>query len=146
MNLSKNYKITRVENAAAAGQTALTSDSVDMANFEGVEFEVIMGAITAGGVQSAKLQQSSDDGSADDFSDIEGSSQTIADDDDNQVFVLEVHRPTKRYVRCVVSRATQNSVLDAIVARQYGGRVKPSTNGATIGGVETHASPAEGTA
>lgn len=146
MNLSKNYKITRVENAAAAGQTAVDSDSVDMANFEGVEFEVLMGSITTGGVQSAKLQQSEDDGDADGWSDIEGTSQTIADDDDNQVFVLEVRRPTKRYVRCTVSRATQNSVVDGIVARRYGGRVKPATNGATIGGVETHASPEEGTA
>lgn len=147
-NLSNSTKISVVEGAAAAGQTALTSDAIDMANWEGVRFLTAFGAITSGGVQSVKLQQANDSGgSPDDFSDIEGSSVTVADDDDGQVVVHDVWRPTKRYVRAIVSRATQDSVLSVIIAETYGPRVLPTTDDtATVVARRLLTSPAEGTA
>src|SRR5690606_8543355 len=102
-----------------------------------------MGGITTGGVQSAKLQQSSDDGDTDDYSDLEGSSITIADDDDNGLVTLDIKRPQKRYLKCVVSRATQDSAVDGIFALQYGARTLPITNGELH---EQHGAPDEGTA
>ena len=116
MNLSKAAKVTRVANGAAAGQTAVTSSSVDTTGSAAVEFLVLMGAITTGAATSVKLQGSSDDSN---WSDLEGTGQTIADDDDNKVFILDLANSRYRYVRCVVSRATQDSVVDGIVARQY---------------------------
>lgn len=148
MNLSKMTKITRHSVAVAAGSTAITpSGAIDMANFEGVMFMASFGAITAGAVTSIKIQQSDDDGASDAYSDLEGTSITVADDADDKVFYVDVFKPEKRYVKMIVSRATQNAVLDSILAMQYGPRKLPTIHDSTtVGGGEFHASPAEGTA
>ena len=143
-NISNQIKTTRVSNAAAAGTTTINSSSVDMLNYEGVRFTVPFGAIVAGAATSVKANQSADDST---FNDLLGSSQTVADTDDNKVFIIDIWRPIDRYVRCTVLRATQNSTVDGIIAEQYGPRVLPPTNDATtVGGQEIHTSPAEGTA
>lgn len=144
MNLTENWKITRVSNAVAAGTSDVNSSSVDMSKFESVTFLVSFGAITAGAVTSIKAQQSSDDST---FNDLAGSGITVADDDDNQVVALEIVRPRDRYVRVVVDRGTQNAVVDGIVAFQGRPKTGPVTHDATtVVGSEVHASPAEGTA
>lgn len=143
MNLSKYAKATRVANAAAAGQTAVNSSSVDMTGFASVEFIVSMGAITTGAVTSAKLQGSNDNAA---WADLEDTGQTIAADADNKAFILDVSHPRHKFLRCVVSRATQDSVVDGILALQYGSDAEPVSHDATIGGAELHHAPAEGTA
>ena len=146
-NLSKAGKVTRVSNAVAAGQTAINSASVDMKAFHSAQFIVAFGAITASAVTSVKLQQSSDDASADAFADLLGTSITVADDDDNQLIVLDINEPQERYVRCVVSRATQDSVVDGIICQQYNAFEEPVTHdSSTVVGSEFHHAPAEGTA
>jgi hypothetical protein len=131
--------------AGAAGTTDIEGTSVDMQGFEAVLFTVIMGAITANAVTALKVQQSDDDGAADAYSDLEGTSQTIGDGDDGEVFYVDVFRPSKRYVRLYIDRATQNAVVAAAIAQQYHCREQPVTHGTGVQG-ETHVSPAEGTA
>jgi hypothetical protein len=128
----------------AAGATAVNSDIIDMAGYEGVRFILAMGAITAGAATSAKVQQNTAN-SGTGMADLEGSLQTIADDDDNQIFVFDVYRPRERYLRLAISRATQNSAVDGLVVEYYGGRKQPPTEPATTT-TEKHSSPAEGTA
>lgn len=145
MNLSNAAKATRVSNAVAAGQTAVNSTGVDMKGFEAVQFVVAFGAITAGAVTSVKLQ-GSHDGSTWTSSDLTGTGQTVADDADNKLFILDMAKPRYRYVRCVVSRATQNSVVDSIVAYQYQADKEPVAQDATVGGCEFAHAPEAGTA
>lgn len=144
MNLSKNAKLTRISNAAAAGTSDINSSSVDMKGFTAAQFIVAFGTITASAVTSIKLQGSSDDSS---FSDLEGTSQTVADDDDDQCFIIDVDQPTYRYLRVVVDRGTQNAVVDGIFAQQYRGYDGPVTHDSTtVGGSEFHLSVGAGTA
>ncbi len=146
-NLTTSSKMARVSNAVAAGTTAVNSSSVDMQGFESCTFLVALGAITTGAVTSIKVQQSGDDGVADSFADLKGTSITIADTDDNKIALVEVHNPRERYVRCVVSRGTANAVIDSIVAIQTGPKDEPTTHDtATVVGSEIHHAPAEGTA
>src|SRR6056297_244159 len=128
MNLSSRVKRTRVSNAVAAGTTDINSSSVDMQGYRAVEFTVAFGAITSGAVTSVKLQGSDDDST---WSDLTGVSVTVADDDDNQLAILDVSKPRQRYVRCVVDRGTENAVVDSIVAAQYAAQVEPVTHDAT---------------
>lgn len=137
----------RVMNGVAAGTSVQTSSVIDMAGYDGVKINTAFGAITTGAVTSVKLQQSSDDGAADAYSDLEGSSVTVADDDDNQVVIHDLYRPQKRYVKVVVTRGTQNAVIDGITAMRYGARKHPTTDdSATIVSRKLLASPDEGTA
>jgi len=145
-NLSNILKVTRVMNAVAAGTTDQNSSILDMQGCEGVIFLISFGTITAGAVTSVKAQQDTAVG-GETMADLEGTSITVADDDDNQVVVLDIYRPQERYVRCVVDRDTQNAVIDGIIALQYGVDHAPTTNDATtVVSREIHASPDEGTA
>lgn len=147
MNRANTEKVIRVLDAVAAGQTTQTSSAIDTAGYDGVKIYSLFGAITAGAVTSVKVQQSSDDAVADAYADLAGSSISVADDDDNQVVVHDIYRPRERYLKAVISRATQNAVIDGIVAVLYCAAKAPTTDDATtVVGRETHSSPAEGTA
>lgn len=146
MNITKDLKFMRVSNAAAAATTAITSSAIDTKGFETVTIAVAMGAITSGAVTSVKAQQSSDDGSADAYSDLEGTSQSIADDADNNIVLLEIDNPRKRYLKAVITRGTQNAVVDGIFAILGKPKIAPVTQDATVESTEYHHAPAEGTA
>ena len=141
-SIVKHCLVTRVSNAVAAGTSDVNSDSVDMAQYEGVAFAVQFGAITSTAVTSVKIQGSSDNST---FVDLEATAITVADDDDNQVFVPEVLAPPYRYIRCVVDRGTANAVIDSILAIQTGPKYLPVTQPATTTG-EVQYAPAAGTA
>ena len=145
MNLTKNAKVSQVitPTAGAAGTDDINGTTLDMSGFEGVTFIVTMGAITSGAVTSAKVQQDSDSamGTA---ADLLGTGLTIADTDDEDVFVLDVYKPAERYVRLVIDRGTQNAVVSA-VAIQYGAHKTPVSHGTGVT-AELNVSPIEGTA
>lgn len=128
-----NYgKRTRVVNATAAGTSAINGSAIDMQDFETVVFECLMGTLTAGQVTSLKAQGSTDNGGSDPYADIAGMVTSNAlDADSNKLLLLEVNRPQKRYIRCVVNRATQNAVIDGVVAIQFGPKKAPVTQDAT---------------
>jgi hypothetical protein len=147
MHLSKHVKITRVKTAQVAGTTDITSDTIDMQGFDGVLFLAHMGTITSGAVTSLKGQQGAASGMGD-AADLEGTGVTIADTDDDKVIGLDIFEPRERYVRCIVDRGTQNAVVDSITAIQYckQGLLPTTHDSTTVGTVEAHRSPAEGTA
>jgi hypothetical protein len=58
---------------------------------------------------------------------------------------VDLFRPLKRYVRVVVSRATQNATIGSANYIQYDARTEPVAHAAKVGG-ETFVSPASGTA
>lgn len=130
----------------ASGTATRNSTAINMAGFEWVMFVVQFATIAASAVTSVKLQQSSDNGSADDFSDVENSAITVANDDDNQLFVAAQVRPGKQYVRCVVVKDGTNAAAESAVAIQGGGggpNLASVTDALTL---ELAASPSEGTA
>lgn len=141
-SLAKEAKITRVSNAVAAGTSDVEATSVDMSDFDAVAFVVEFGTITSTAVTSVKVQGSNDNST---FVDLEATAITVADDDDNQVFVAEVIRPTYRYLRPVVDRGTANAVIDGITAIQHQARFLPVTQPATTT-VELNVAPVAGTA
>jgi hypothetical protein len=116
-----------------------------MSGYQGCLIIVKMAAITGGAATSIKAQV--DDAVA--FGspeDIEGSSITIADDDDNQIFVLDVRNVPQRFLRVYLSRATQTAACDAIYVR-YGPDSMPQVNDVTDALTsETHIWKAVGTA
>ena len=112
---------------------AINGSVIDTANAEGVLFLVRLGAITAGAATSIKVQHGAVSNLSD-AADVAGTSQTIADTADDSIVYVDFKRPTKRYVRLVVSRATQNAVIASAEAILYGVRSQPVTQPAgTVG-------------
>jgi len=146
LNKSLGEKVTRIKSAVAAGTDDVqTSSTVDMAGYEGCKFYVLMGTITATAVTTVSVQQSANDSS---YADLEGSGVSLTPaTDDNKVVVIDVFRPTDRYLQVDVTRATANAVIDGIIAVQYGAKKLPTTDDTTtVDSREVHVSPAEGTA
>ncbi len=146
MNLSKYAKVTRVLNSVPAGQTVQNGSVVDMSGFEGVQFVALFGTLSANQVTSMKVQQgSAADGS--DMVDLAGSLHAaLADTDGGKCLVTDLFRPQKRYVRCVVTRAGANAVIDGVIALQYRARVQPIINDSSIKAAKILISPDEGAA
>jgi hypothetical protein len=129
----------------AAGTSDLTSDVIDTAGYEGVRILLGFGVITTGALTSAKVAQCDTSGGS--YADLEGTKVTVADDDDSQVVVIDIHRPRERYLEVLIDRGTQNAVVDFCIVEYYGSSTIPAANSdATVVATELHVSPAEGTA
>ena len=127
-------------------EVAINGTTLDMQGWEGVMMIVYMGAITGSAVTSINAASGAASNMSD-AADLEGTGITIADDDDEQIFVIDLYRPLERYVRLEVARATQNAAVAGAVYVQYNTKKAPVTQNVTDAVTyEFHASPAEGTA
>jgi hypothetical protein len=139
-------RLQRVSDAVAAGQTLAVSTGVHVGGFDKTTFIVAFGVIDSTAVTSIKVQQSNDNGVADDFSDLAGTAVAVPDTGDNKLFAVEVTRPDKDWVRCAVVRGTADATIDAILCVQAGPSRVPVTHHSTLGAYEIHKGPLEGTA
>lgn len=144
MNYSENHRmeIAITPTAGAAGTSAINGASCDCQRVDGVLVAVQMGAIVATAVTSIKLQGSDDNST---WADLEGTSQSIADDADDKLFYIDLYRPVHRYNRVVVSRGTANATVSAAVYHKYCMGKVPVSQGTNVSG-ELHISSDEGTA
>lgn len=131
----------------ASGTADRTGAVVDTAGYEGVCFVVKFAAIATGGTNSIKARHGDvSNGSAiTDAADIAGTSQTIADDDDNEVRYIDIKKPLKRYCTLYVDKDTTNACAESAIAILYGANSKPTTKASDVSG-ESFVSPASGTA
>ncbi len=138
-NLGRNIRLTKVSEDGASAGTAVNTSSVDMQDWTGCIF---FGTIdTANAANFANLAQSADDSS---FADLAGTKVLSGDNDD--VFFIDLLRPSDRYVRCELDRGGANTAHGEIYCIQYGPMRKgPASHGSDVN-AEYHASPAEGTA
>lgn len=148
--ISKDIKTLRLKvdgtnYTGSAGTSDLTSEAIDTQGYEGVRIIEGFGALTSGAVTSIKAQQCDTSGGT--YADLAGTAITVADDDDNQVAILDIYQPGERYIKIVTDRGTQNAVVDFLLAELYGPKEAPVTQDSTLViAQEIHVSPAEGTA
>ncbi len=147
LNLSQEVKVSTALDFLAASASADRNGAIlDMAGFDGVMVVVKMADIAAGATTSIKMQQDTDPamGAA---ADLAGTGIAIADDDDDQIFIIDLYRPTERYVRVVVDKDAANKTNECALYFQYKARSIPVTQ--TVADevtYELHVSPAEGVA
>lgn len=147
MNITSDIKTVHAKAAVAAGSTNITDATViDMAGYEGVRFIYLFGAVTAGSVSSVGVAGKDTNDPTPGTDDLAGSGISVTADTTSSAYIVEIAKPTQRYLRPFVNRATQNAVLSGIVAELYSARQKPVAKDATISAQEIHASPAKGTA
>ena len=137
-SLTKTTKIIKANAYAASAGTAINSSSVDMSMFESVTFRAEM--ITANASNFCNLATSDDDVT---FVDLAGTKVTPGTNGD--CAAIEVVKPLERYIRMEVDRGGANTAVGTIYADVKGAHNMPVTHD-TVVDVETHISPAEGTA
>lgn len=140
-NFLSRTKLVKVADHSAAATTAVNSAIVDTAGYAGVVFMTSLG--TANATNTMKIQQSATN-ATDDMTDLAGTS--VASGSSDEDLIIEVHKPTDRYVRAVVSRGA-STTCESIWAVLYGTGGQISNNSVSGTQVaELHVSPAEGTA
>lgn len=133
LNLVTDSKITRVENAAVAAQTAVDTDVLDMSGYDSVTFVALLGDVDNGSVLGLTIQHGDLANGSDQASTTAAATWTAdATNADNKVLIVEAVRPIKRYVRARLTRTTANAALDGIVAIQTGPAYAPGTQGDTV--------------
>ena len=141
MNLSKETKLILVKAAQASAGTAITTDPVDTDGFDGVMFFGSLATVNAGNYAKARQGDASN---MSDGADLAGTKIVPGNNGDS--FLIDLKRPTKRFVDCQVVRAGANTAVGDIYALLYGPpRKSPSHQGPTIN-AELHVSPEEGAA
>jgi len=145
MNLSKSVQIrTALDHAEASADR--NGAEFDMQGFEGVLMVVKFGDIAVGATTNIHAEQDSATGMAS-AADLEGTGITVAADDDNQIFIIDLYRPQERYVRVVVDKDGSNNTEEMAFYIGYGARKFPTVM--TLADevtYELHVSPDEGTA
>ena len=96
---------------------------------------------TANAGNFASVEQG-DDASLTDGADLAGTKNVPGDNGDS--FLIDIYKPTDRYVRCNITRGVSTATGD-LYAILYNGRKPPVSHGSTID-AEYFVSPAEGTA
>lgn len=136
-NFIKDFKISRVANDAVAGTSDVTSSVLDMTGYDSVVFIALLGDVTSGSVitLTAKENTANSTSSPTPTAITGGATGAItagAADTDNKLLVSDIMRPDMRYVFCVLSRTTQNAVVDGILAVQYNSKAVPVTQPSDI--------------
>ncbi len=124
MDLASQSQLGIAMAPQAAGTGNVNGNTIDTRGATNANFTLHVGTVVSGAAASWKIQQGdASDGS--DMVDIDGAVQTIQDTDDDKLFEIEIAKLRKRYVRCVVLRATQNVTINGCVVRQTGLRTFP---------------------
>lgn len=135
MNLANCTRVVVSSGAAVAAQTAIEGTAVDTQGFESVRFLAITGDVTATSVLTLKAQSGAASNGSD-ATDITGATTAAftagASDADSKILSLDVIKPTKRYVRPVLTRTTANAVVACIIAELYGPHKGPPGGGDVI--------------
>lgn len=131
-NLAANVETIRVANAAAAAQTDVEGASIDLAGKIGVRFIAALGDVTVSSALEFRAEFRDDP--SDPWVPVEGeiTHTATATDADNKLLILDVVRPEKRFVRCVLERGSANAAVDGIIADVYGPKYTPVEQGATV--------------
>jgi hypothetical protein len=119
---------------------------LDMAGFAGVIMIVKFAAIAASAVVGVKAQSDTAVGGGT-MADLLASGMVPAADDDNQIFVIDLYQPVKRYVRVAVTKDAANACAEDAIYMQYGAQQRPTT--VTVADLVTYKrlmSPIDGTA
>ncbi|MFA5379721.1 MAG: hypothetical protein WC455_28440 [Dehalococcoidia bacterium] len=145
MNLSNYAKISTALDYAS-GSADREGAALDMSGFEGVLMIVKFATIAASAVVTIKAQQG-DESDLSDAADLEDTGISVAEDDDDQVFIIDLYRPLERYVRLYVDKDASNATAESAIYVQYGARSLPADNNVDDEVTcELHVSPDEGTA
>lgn len=129
---------TDVAMAPVAAGTGDTQNGllIDTLGAESVVFIVYLGAIVATGTATIAVQYGNASNGSDQASVTNGALPAIVTAGQNLGYIsIELFRPTKRYVRVTVTRATANVTINGAIVLLGREGVEPPIQGVTMGNV-----------
>lgn len=136
-SLLKDCVITQILDPVVAGTSTQTTDVLDMAGFDGCLIICSLGDVTSGSVLTltAKENTANSVSSPTPVAVTGGATAAFTADAssaDNKLLIVDVVRPSYRYLFATLTRATQNAVINSIIAIQYRGKSLPVTQSSDV--------------
>jgi len=146
IHLSNIVQTQQVKAPTAMGTSTITSDIVDLQNFNSVRFIVPIDDVADTSVITVKGEK----GDAANLSDSGGlyttdtATKTSAADDDlnGKLLILDLRHVGARYVRVLVTRATANAGIGNIIAEAYDAAKIPVSQNADVSHLKVSEFPA----
>ncbi len=140
-NLSTDTKVVKCFGYQAASTTDITAaETVDMSGYESCMFIVTLGTMVNLSVLNLTIRQGAATAPSD--ASVATSGDVTSDGTDDTQMVLEVVKPRFRYLKPVLTIATQNAVVENIIAVLSGPRKRATTQPDAVISTKTFQSPA----
>lgn len=97
---------------------AVNGTTVDTLGWDGVRFEFSVGVITGAGVLDARIVRDDNSGFSSQTNIANAALTQVTNASPNSVHVIDVYRPSERYLRAVVTQAA-NTVIASATATLY---------------------------
>lgn len=117
----KDVRIVPILTYASANSDRV-SKVIDTRGFDSCTVVVHFGTIASSAVTDIYLQEADAASDADTLTsgaNLAGSSQTVADDDDNEVKYIDINKPLKRFLQLNVNKDATNATAESAVAYLY---------------------------
>jgi hypothetical protein len=144
-NLLKGCKVSVIKAPTAAAVGTIVSSILDMQGWEGVMFLVPLTSSLATGTATLKAFVNTAN-STSGMAELTGNAVAtcVADDDiKDKALLLDVFKPTKRYIEAKLITAVANIAVSHILAIQYGPRTRPTVQPTSVAASALLLSPAE---
>jgi hypothetical protein len=130
----------------ATGTASRNGAIIDMLGFRNV-FVVVHFATIAGSAAGDVRMQDGAAANLSDAADLLGSAIAVVAGQSNQIVIVSLHNPVKRYCRVVVTKDASHAMAESAIYFQYGAQQRPVTvEQANLVNVKTLRSPIDGTA
>ena len=143
-HLAAEAKVTVCIPATVDGQATTSGSILDMSGYDSVMFIAKFDDVDNTSVLTLRAQQDVLNG-AGSMATLTGSATFTAgaSDADDNVLILDIHRPRDRYVRPQVIVGTANATIACVLGVQYNARNLPVTQSADVLDTELLETPAE---
>ena len=131
-SLLKDCAFSVVEPAAAAAQTELVSITVDMAGYDAICFLAFFGDVTVASVLTLTVKSNPTDSVTGGTTEKASAAHTAtAGDADSTLLIVDVLRPSQRYVFASLTRTAADAVGNGVIAIRYNSKSLPVTQSTT---------------
>lgn len=133
-SLLKDTLLSQVSNGATAGTSAVTTSAVDSSDYDAALFVASLGTVTSGCVLTLTVYENATNSNSGGTAVTSGSC-TITDSGgatSNTLLIVDVIRPSKRYLYATLTRTTDNAVVNNITCQQYRAKNLPVTQGSSV--------------
>ena len=123
-DMLKSCKIVQATNPTSSLAAATASKVVDMAGFDSCLFINLIGATSGPVTMIAQMASSTSDGDFAALTNATVGPTTVG----NGTLVIDVHKPTKRYLRVTVESTGASNVNGGVIAIAYNAHACPTSN------------------
>lgn len=119
--------LSSLELAPQNASTVQSGTGVNMTGWDGVQFQISLGAFIGSAVVDARVVGSANANFSGQVNIAGAALVQVAAANASNLFIIDVYKPTNTYVRCLVTPAVNNALLSVTANRYKRGGVLPPT-------------------